>query len=171
MIRLKWYIKEHLKIIVLALVFFAFLIVIFTRAAVFAKAADALENFKIQIFDGENTVYEYEMQNMHIPSYELYTETGTAEESSEVIWLENFAGSIENDKSKRWEEMDDLSGGSTWMYITVTAKDGSVLYAEIIGDHYRYTLTTPEGDVYKSRFKFNEVYLRNFLIAHDCNDG
>ena len=170
-VRIKWFLKENRKIIILGIVFLIFVIALLIMAVLTAKAADALEEFKIKILDTENTVYEYEMYNLHIPSYEVTSEIGIAEHPSEVIWLEAFVKSMENDKTKKWDSMDDLGGGSTRMYITVTAKDGSVLYAEIIGDNYRYTLTTADGEEYRSIFKCSELCLRDFLIAHDCNDG
>ena len=170
-VRIKWFLKEHRKIIILGLLFLLFVTVLLINAVQTAKAADVLEEFQLLILDTENTVYEYELRNLHIPSYEETVDAGVAEDSSEVIWLEAFVKSMENDKSKKWESMDDLGGGSTFMYITVTAKDGSVLYAEIRSSYFRYTLVTADGEEYKSRFKCYEPYLRNFLIAHDCNDG
>jgi len=170
-VRIKWFLKEHRKIIILGLLFLIFVTVLLINAVQTAKAADVLEEFQLLILDTENTVYEYELRNLHIPSYEETVDAGVTEEPSEVIWLEAFVKSMENDKSKKWESMDDLGGGSTFMYVTVTAKDGSVLYAEILGDNCRYILTTPDGEEYRSIFKCNELYLRSFLIAHDCNDG
>lgn len=159
--------KELLSIILLICAVLAIIIFSLLRPDV-PEEPTLLEEFYQEIDSSpDNTVYEYRVTNVHLPSDTESSKSGISVRIDEIIYLNLLVRSIVPDQTESFDYL--LGGGGTSVYITITASDGSVLYLESDGSYNRYTLTLPDGTEEKAFCTCYSDYLTSFLTALLCN--
>ncbi len=178
MLRLKWFWKDNRKKILVVSIMVIIIIALITLFIQITKPTAselALEDFKYRFRytdDGslEGVVINYFFHTDHYYIEISGTDEGVVKSQDEINAVRNFIRTIEIDKKNEWDKISGYAGGGEIIKIIAECDDGAVFVFESNTQAHRYTLTTPNGEVYKESCTFDYENLLSFLLTHDAKD-
>ena len=93
-------------------------------------------------------------------------DNGTVTDRHERNKILQAVKSMKISNTDPWDKLNSYGGGGVSIFLTLTYPDNTTLLFESNLQHSRYTLTTPDGTVFKESCTFDADTLLSFVIAH-----